>query len=387
MNKRELLSDAKLKVNDSAHLLKNIRGDGKKDVSKRFLRDSENKLLVSCFHYSKKLINKHNWLLPFFIIIIVNFLYLLRDDNSPNNMFYKFIFISYQKDQTDMHGKGINDLYFILYHIIFFTFMRDFLMDVIIKPMALKLVDTTHKQKRVMEQMFSLIYYGISGPIGLYIMYNSNLWLFKTNTMYATYPDFTMPKSIKIFYLFQSSFWAQQASVLILQLEKPRKDYNQLVFHHIITLLLIWLSYVFHFTNMGLAVYITMDVSDWFLSLTKILNYLNSPYTPHSFIFFMLIWGYLRHFINLKILWSLMTEFKSVGDYNLNFATSQYKCWISQTITFLLIGGLQLVNLFWSFLILRILYRLVVNGVQQDERSDVESDVESIGSKDVIQTH
>ena len=51
-------------------------------------------------------------------------------------------------------------------------------------------------------------------------------------------------------------------------LEKPRKDFKELVAHHVITVSLIWLSYRFHFTYMGIAVYITHDVSDFFLAVS-----------------------------------------------------------------------------------------------------------------------
>lgn len=86
----------------------------------------------------------------------------------------------------------------------------------------------------------------------------------------------------------------------------------------------------------------------------------------------------MRHFINLKILYSMLPngEFATVGSYTLNWDTQQYKCWISQSITFALLAMLQMVNIFWIFLILRILYRALFSGVQKDERSDDEEEEE-----------
>lgn len=48
-----------------------------------------------------------------------------------------------------------------------------------------------------------------------------------------------MTGEFKFCYLFQDSYWAQQAIVIELKLEKPRKDYKELVGYHIVTLLLI----------------------------------------------------------------------------------------------------------------------------------------------------
>lgn len=94
------------------------------------------------------------------------------------------------------------------------------------------------------------------------------------------------------------------------------------------------------------------------------------------------MWIYLRHYINLKILWAVLTEFRTVGPFELNWETQQYKCWISQYITFALLASLQAVNLFWLFLILRILKNYLFNSVKKDERSDNEEEEEGEVSKD-----
>ena len=86
----------------------------------------------------------------------------------------------------------------------------------------------------------------------------------------------------------------------------------------------------------------------------------------------MCMWGYLRHFINLKLLLSIFTEMPYIGPYELNWTTQQYKCWIAQYISFTLLASLQAVNLFWWFLICRIAYRFVVFKDADDDRSEYE---------------
>ncbi|GMC20299.1 unnamed protein product [Saccharomyces cerevisiae] len=319
--------------NEAKKRMKALTGDSKKDSD----------LLWKVWFSYREMNYRHSWLTPFFILVCVYSAYFLSGNRTESNPLHMFVAISYQVDGTDSYAKGIKDLSFVFFYMIFFTFLREFLMDVVIRPFTVYLnVTSEHRQKRMLEQI--------------------------------TYPDITNPFLFKIFYLGQAAFWAQQACVLVLQLEKPRKDYKELVFHHIVTLLLIWSSYVFHFTKMGLAIYITMDVSDFFLSLSKTLNYLNSVFTPFVFGLFVFFWIYLRHVVNIRILWSVLTEFRHEGNYVLNFATQQYKCWISLPIVFVLIAALQLVNLYWLFLILRILYRLIWQGIQKDERSDSDSD-------------
>ncbi|KAE8152889.1 TLC domain-containing protein [Aspergillus avenaceus] len=319
---------------------------------------------------------KHTWLLPLLMLVVLLALYAINPTTS--NPMHSAIFLSYpQPPKTPggpvMYGKGPKDITFVSFYTIVLSFTREFIMQRFIRPMAVYLgIRGKGKTARFMEQVYTAIYFAIFGPFGLYVMYRSDVWYFNTTAMFEGFPHREHEGLFKAYYLLQASYWAQQAIVLMLQLEKPRKDFRELVGHHIITLALIGLSYRFHFTYMGLAVYITHDVSDFFLATSKTLNYLDHFITAPYFGMFVGMWIYCRHYLNLKILWAVLTEFRTVGPYELNWETQQYKCWISQIITFALLASLQAVNLFWLFLILRILKNYIFNSVRKDERSEDE---------------
>jgi acyl-CoA-dependent ceramide synthase len=98
----------------------------------------------------------------------------------------------------------------------------------------------------------------------------------------------------------------------------------------------------------------------------------------------MCVWIYLRHYLNLRILFSLFTEFKTVGPYGVNWETQQYKGTLSFVITLSLLSSLQALNLFWLFFILRIAYRFAVHNVAKDDRSDAEeSELEEVAAPEV----
>ncbi|KAF5095793.1 hypothetical protein D0Z03_001753 [Geotrichum reessii] len=326
---------------------------------------------------------RNSWFNPLILLILFASLYFGIDAlGFQVNPLKPFFTLSYRIEPAALgdpvyYGKGKKDFCFVLMAMLFFTFFREFWMQVILRPLAIKVgIQKKGKISRFMEQTYSIVYYGMSGPFGLYIMYHTPIWYFNTTAFYVDFPHREHIAIFKLFYLLQAAFWAQQSVVLSLMLEKPRKDFYELVFHHIVTMALIFLSYRFHFTWIGLAVYITMDVSDFFLAISKTLNYLDSMFTGPFFLFFMSVWIYTRHYLNLCILYSILTEFRTVGPYELNWETQQYKCWISQIITFLLLLALQLVNAYWLFLIVRIAYRFVFSGVQKDERSDDEEEEE-----------
>lgn len=103
------------------------------------------------------------------------------------------------------------------------------------------------------------------------------------------------------------------------------------------------------------------------------------------FFCFVCVWTYMRHYINLRIIYSILTEYSEIGPYELNWETQQYKCTLSKVITLSLLCSLQAVNLFWLFLILRIAYRFVAsNEEMKDDRSDYEeSEIEEDTAKEV----
>jgi acyl-CoA-dependent ceramide synthase len=106
------------------------------------------------------------------------------------------------------------------------------------------------------------------------------------------------------------------------------------------------------------------------LQTSKTLNYIDHPLVGPYFAFFIVAWCYLRHYLNLRILWSEFNEFKTVGPYELDWETEQYKCWISHYISTALLASLQALNLFWLWAIFRIAYRFVFLKVAEDDRSD-----------------
>ncbi|GAA6026280.1 hypothetical protein JCM10207_009307, partial [Rhodosporidiobolus poonsookiae] len=121
---------------------------------------------------------------------------------------------------------------------------------------------------------------------------------------------------------------------------------------------------------------------------SKCLNYLDLQRTSEvSFVFFLFVWTYMRHYLNLRILESVWTEFDLIP--------AQWRSWTSTKGWWLFYGFgsgaiphwmkwqiftpillLQLVNAFWSFLIYRILFRILTGHKGADTREEGEDDDE-----------
>jgi very-long-chain ceramide synthase len=81
-----------------------------------------------------------------------------------------------------------------------------------------------------------------------------------TRNFWVLYPHDAIPGLTKWYYLVQTAFWVQQ--ILVIHMEKRRSDHNQMLTHHIITIVLLGLSYLCNFTRVGNAICTLMDFCD-----------------------------------------------------------------------------------------------------------------------------
>ncbi|KAJ7016051.1 hypothetical protein C8F04DRAFT_1166548 [Mycena alexandri] len=171
---------------------------------------------------------------------------------------------------------------------------------------------------------------------------------------------------MKRYYVVQIGYWG--ATVLLLGLEKRRSDYWSTC----------W-SYLMNVTLLGTAVFVSMDVPDLLLAVSKMLNYLQLERPKVvSFAVFVVAWTYFRHYISIRILWSLRYEFHLVPKAHQVFSprTGIYMALWMRDQMFYALCVLQVLNLFWYYLILRILFRTIFHAETDDNRSDAEEEDE-----------
>ncbi|KAH9062696.1 longevity assurance proteins LAG1/LAC1 [Lactarius vividus] len=334
-------------------------------------------------------------LLPVFLHINWTIFTPLVFTHPPPSPFAPLLFVSYPtpsptNDITDpRYRKGWLDLVFLAYNVVFFSFVRQFVLFRICYPIARYFgIRKKAKLARFGEQGYAILYFSFFGAWGVRIMSGLPTWWYNTKHFWIDYPHWQMTPELKRYYLMQASYWCQQLVVLLSGLEKPRKDYKELVAHHLVTLWLVGWSYGINLTLIGNAVYTSMDIPDVFLAITKVLNYLNWEYSQNIvFVIFIGVWTYFRHYLNLVMLWSVYNEFDLIPQSARSF-TPVEGVWMAgwmQWQIFTPILLLHCLNLFWYYLIWRILWRTVTGNSLKDERSDDEdSDDESEDKKKKI---
>jgi acyl-CoA-dependent ceramide synthase len=71
---------------------------------------------------------------------------------------------------------------------------------------------------------------------------------------------------LKWYYLVQFAFWLQQ--IFVVNIEEKRKDYWQMFTHHIFTSALMFTSYGYYQTKVGVVILAIMDVVDLLLPVS-----------------------------------------------------------------------------------------------------------------------
>lgn len=284
--------------------------------------------------------------------------------------------------ESNKFTQGPTDAYYVTTWVVGIIFVRIFAMNLVLKPIARKWLKIQGSgAQRFAEQGWALVSYSSSFLWGFRIVqllpYFTDL-----DALYAGYPHF-MTKEMKSYYLAELANWISQ--IFIIHVEKRRKDHWQMLLHHIITIGLVYLSYVNNFTRIGNVIHTLMDFVDIWLLLAKVLRYCGFQNAcDFTFFVFFFSWILLRHGLynylvyftwsKLEILVDLPRCTNVVGDVNcLDIGLIH--------VFYALLIFLQGITILWMYLILRVLYKIMTGSSAEDVRSDSEDEEEEEDGK------
>ncbi|GBL51669.1 hypothetical_protein [Candidozyma auris] len=314
---------------------------------------------------------------------------------APNVTHYtqKFFHLQYfieRKDQQNIYDIGVDDAYYVVSWIVLLTFFRSFLMECAFIPFA-RHVNKIHSRKarmRFAEQSWMVTYYCFSFAFGFYIYRLSPHW-HNIDNLYIGWPHYRMPSLFKKYYLVSIAFWFQQ--IVVLNIEKKRKDHVQMLCHHIITVALVLGSYYYYYTRIGNMILMIMDSVDIFLSSAKILKYSGWQRSCDAmFVLFLISWVALRHGLYNYLYYHAWTKARDLMfDSQCIPGILQKRCWTTTVVNVFLtlLGSLQFITCLWMYSILKVLNKVIHGDSADDVRSDEDdSDVESEDDSKTNQT-
>ncbi|KAL6916289.1 hypothetical protein FSST1_007784 [Fusarium sambucinum] len=326
---------------------------------------------------------------------------LLAQCNAVTRTFTeKFTSLSYLNPETGEYGVGFGDNYLVVVLIVLLTGLRDGTMRFVLGPIASAWGLGKDKSMRFKEQAWLFIYYSTCWSVGTYIYATSPYWL-DLKAMWTNWPNREVSGLMKSYMLAQLAFWLQQ--IIVVNIEKRRKDYWQMISHHIVTIALVYSSYRYGLTRVGNVVLILMDLNDLIFSVAKCLKYMGlQTLCDIMFGVFVFSWVLCRHVAFVMVCWSVYAHSLAISGstcyigsgktivgpalvpqgYFYMFEPLIYdsgRICFDYTIKSLFLSGLLFLEglmIFWLVMIIKLVVRVLRGGNAEDTRSDDEGEVE-----------
>uniref|UniRef100_A0A6B2LIK5 TLC domain-containing protein n=1 Tax=Arcella intermedia TaxID=1963864 RepID=A0A6B2LIK5_9EUKA len=187
--------------------------------------------------------------------------------------------------------------------------------------------------------------------IGIFVMTQEE-WAFDTTRYWET-ENLTISYIVYTYYVIEIGHYVY--ATLTIHTEPKQSDFYQMIFHHISTIFLMVFSLAYGYHRIGCTVTLITDASDPFLELAKSVKYNgNQKLADHLFTLFAVVFIVSRMMIYPYAI--LLPCFHAP----LTLMTVILPC---------LLWCLQALFALWTFMILRIAYRLV-SGVSVDDTRD-----------------
>jgi len=214
------------------------------------------------------------------------------------------------------------------------------------------------------ECSYKTVHYVAAFTWECFILYPTN-WYLETANLWKHLPQ-AMSLSFYLFYMYQCGFYLYSLFA-VLFLDVRRRDWYQLITHHIVTLYLIIYSWQWGFVRIGLLILILLDTSDIFLEGAKCFNYIGlSAITNISFVLLVVTFFVCRIVLYPYIcLWSTLFE----AEVLIAEQGIEYGWWEKPLFNGLLIV-LYVLQLYWFKMLLKVLFNTIIHGRVRDNRED-----------------
>ena len=113
--------------------------------------------------------------------------------------------------------------------------------------------------------------------------------------VFSDYPKFDKPPYFDFYYIFITGYHIE--SLFTHSLGKKNTDYIEMIFHHVLTLNLIFFSYLSCFTKVGILILWLHLWVDNFTAIARAWGYINSVLAFLSYLGIMIVWMYSRLYV------------------------------------------------------------------------------------------
>lgn len=221
---------------------------------------------------------------------------------------------------------------------------------------------TVHKFS---EGMWRLTFYLFASIYGWFFVLWDKPYLKDTMHCFYNYPHHPVRTEEWWYYNLELAFYI---SLVVTQfIDTKRKDFWQMFIHHVVTILLLVLSWACNFHRLGTLVLAIHDIADVPMEGAKVFKYCKKQRLADLlFALFTITWIYTRcYLLPSRVIYYTTYEALSI----IHFFPAYY-------IFNGLLCLLQLLHLAWTWLIIRIVFDALQNDGMRDLRSDSEDSEE-----------
>ncbi|CAC5357052.1 unnamed protein product [Mytilus coruscus] len=229
--------------------------------------------------------------------------------------------------------------------------------------------------KKLQDASWHFMFYLIMSWYGVFILWDKP-WFKKSINCFVDWPAQSVSNDVYWYYLIELGFYL--SAVYMLFTDHKRKDFTELIIHHVVTIFLLVLSFSYNLLRAGTLVLCIHDQVDYLLAMAKIAIYCKKPMVADTlFVLFILVWiitrlGIYPYVILYTIFIDLPVYARELGPYVEMYDT----CTIMKFVKGALLV-LQILHLIWTWLIIKSAAAKFTAGEIQDARSDnEESEIE-----------
>ncbi|MED6108666.1 ASC1-like protein [Stylosanthes scabra] len=272
----------------------------------------------------------------------------------------------------------------------FFPCIRFFLDRFVFEKLGRRLIfGKGHKQldfqnderrkriRKFKESAWKCVYFLSAEIFALSVTYDEP-WFTNTRNFWVgpgsqVWPDQKIKLKLKALYMYAAGFYSYSIFALIFW-ETRRSDFGVSMGHHVATVILIVLSYIFRFARVGSVVLALHDASDVFLEIGKMSKYSGAEVIAScAFVLFVLSWVLLRLiYYPFWILWSTSYEVLLTLDKEKHKVDGPIYYYVFNSLLYCLL----VLHIYWWVLIFRMLVKQIQarGKLSEDVRSDSEDE-------------
>jgi len=212
------------------------------------------------------------------------------------------------------------------------------------------------------ESFWKFSYYLAAFAYGCYVLADEP-WALETRQWWIDFPRHPLNGDVFVYYIGVLGFY--WSLVLSHFFDVQRKDSMQMFVHHLVTISLMSFSWFNNFVRVGCFIVVLHDAVDFWLEGAKMARYCSSRLCDLLFVVFMSVWFVTRLVIfPLYPLYSVAFECREI--------LAPFHSWY---VFLTLLCILQVLHVFWFFLIMRVAIGALTSGeVEKDSRSDSEGE-------------